>query len=477
MAKFSHVFSAGRRKTLAAVALAITAIATVGGEALSSSVLRLSAEAAVLVYFLSVLRGMGAKGLVFLSVSALVLGAVGVSSPDPWRNIDKILFGGCFVAAFFAVLGTLRFASQTSPMIRRCGLFLSRQKPGRRYLALTLGGHLFGMVLNYGSIALLGTMVEKSNAREKDEIVRRLRLQRMLVAVQRGFTTTLTWSPLALSMAVTLSILPETHWEAVLPFTLVTGFGLAFLGWFLDRLFKPTGRPSSLAGETVLGGWHLLLPVVGLVVLVFCLAYGVKHLADVRMAVAVMIVVPLIATAWLCIQFLGHGLGRAVMLSGRRINRHLRDAFPSYRNEIALLWSAAVIGGAGAVLVRQYLMDGNDIVSGVAGAAPWLVPILAAWLVALAGQGGMNPILSVTLLGGLLPDLEALGLSPVVMAVAITAGWSVTGASSPFTATTVLVGQIAKVSPPTVGIKWNGVYTLLGLTLISLYLGVLEWLL
>ena len=38
------------------------------------------------------------------------------------------------------------------------------------------------------------------------------RKRRMLVAIQRGFASTLCWSPMALSMAVTLSVVPGASW-------------------------------------------------------------------------------------------------------------------------------------------------------------------------------------------------------------------------------------------------------------------------
>ena len=82
-----------------------------------------------------------------------------------------------------------------------------------------------------------------------------------------------------------------------------------------------------------------------------------------------------------------------------------------------------------------------------------------------------------TLLGGIIPDLGTLGISPVVLAVAITTGWPVTGASSPFTATTILLGQISQTSAATTGARWNGLYAVIGLILISFYVIGLAFLL
>ncbi len=84
----------------------------------------------------------------------------------------------------------------------------------------------------------------------------------------------------------------------------------------------------------------------------------------------------------------------------------------------------------------------------------------------------MNPILSVSLLAPLLPHAAALGISPNAYILAITAGWALGGASSPFTATTLLVGAMGRVSAVHVGWKWNGAYTLLGGVLLSLWVAL-----
>jgi hypothetical protein len=188
------------------------------------------------------------------------------------------------------------------------------------------------------------------------------------------------------------------------------------------------------------------------------------------MVVGVMVSVPLIAMIWIYVQLTSRGSIRALRLAIRRYRRHVRGAFPSYRNEVALLWSAAVIGGTAAVLLEPFIGGGiEDFIA----LAPWALPMSCLWLVVIAGQLGMNPILTVTILGSLMPDVTAFGIPAVAIAVGITGGWALTGASSPFTATTVLVGRISGARPIAVGLQWNGVYTIIGGALISFYVTML----
>ena len=102
---------------------------------------------------------------VFLATGLGLFIAALLTRPDWLALTEKAFATAVFVAAFFVALAWLRSAAVSSPAIKRCGYFLANQPPGRRYLALTGGGHLFGLVLTYGAITLLGGMAEASRAR------------------------------------------------------------------------------------------------------------------------------------------------------------------------------------------------------------------------------------------------------------------------------------------------------------------------
>ena len=65
----------------------------------------------------------------------------------------------------------------------------------------------------------------------------------------------------------------------------------------------------------------------------------------------------------------------------------------------------------------------------------WMLLASFVWIIQLAGQIGMNPILVVvTLLATLIPDAATLGVEPTALVVALIVGSVMGGASSPFTA-------------------------------------------
>ncbi|MCV2887779.1 hypothetical protein [Ruegeria aquimaris] len=373
-------------------------------------------------------------------------------------GLDK----AAFIAAFFTALSTLRNVAETSPALQRTGRFLASQPPGRRYAALTVGGHLFALLINYGSISLLGGLAAQSARSEADPLIRSLRTRRMLLAIQRGFISSLPWSPLAFAMAITTAVVPGASWAT----SVVPGLGSAAIilltGWAMDIIFKPRlANPPKRA--PVEGSWALLAPLFVLLALLAVTVLGFHAWLDVRVVGVVMLAVPTIAIAWAGLQHRSAGPETSLRLRARRF---LGKELPAYRGEIVLLMMAGYIGTVGAPLLQPMVRAaGFDM--GVL--PPWLVLAMLVWMIPLLGQIGMNPILAVTLIAPLIPAPETLGVAPSALVIAIASGWALSGATSPFTATTLLIGAFANVSALHVGLKWNGGYFLVTACLLTVW--------
>ncbi len=396
----------------------------------------------------------------FALVALALTGALVAVEPD-WLAITvKGAQTAGFIIAFFTALATLRSAAASSPSITAAGRFLAQQPPGRRYLALTLGGQMFSLLLNYGAIALLGQLATASANEEPDPEIRRHRSRRMLLAIQRAFTSTLPWSPLSFAIAITTALIPGARWSEVVVPGLVTSVLMAGTGWALDTIFKPRlplPRPAWKAPE---GSWALLLPLLLLLAILVSSLVALHEVTEVRVVGLVMLIVPVIATAWVLVQV------RSLTALGRRMRDYAVGELPEYRGEILLLMMAGYIGTVGAPLLTPVLAGlGLDL----AAWPVWLVLVSFVWIIPLAGQLGMNPILAVTLLSPLVPAPEVLGVAPAAVVIAITAGWALSGVTSPFTATTLLIGSFGGVSATHVGLVWNRGYAAALAVILSLW--------
>ncbi|WP_238365532.1 hypothetical protein [Mesobacterium pallidum] len=405
----------------------------------------------------------------FVVVGAVLTLLLAMTTPG-WGAIVMRGFGAsAFIAAFFAALASLRAVAQTSPGIGAAGTFLSRQPPGRRYLALTAGGHLFALVLNYGAIALLGSLSTAAAAKEPDAQIRQIRTRRMLLAIQRGFLSSLTWSPLGFAMVITTSLVPGASWASAMPYGLVSMVLFAGSGWALDTIFRPKvqNRPAYTRPE---GNWWLLQPLFILLAVLGTLAFTLHELTGVRIVGIVTLVVPLIAFIWLVIQL--RGIPDAAPL-GERVQAYLFADLPNYRAELILLVMAGYIGTVGAPLLEP-LVHGLGIDPAALPAGVVLVGFI--WLMPLMGLLGANPILAVTLLAPLIPTPEQLGIAPAALVTAIVGGWAISGVLSPFTATVLLIANFGQVKALDVGFRWNLGFILCVGTLLSLWVLLLAWL-
>jgi len=90
---------------------------------------------------------------------------------------------------------------------------------------------------------------------------------------------------------------------------------------------------------------------------------------------------------------------------------------------------------------------------------PWVILVAFVCLISLAGQLRTNRILAVTPVAPVIPSADSPGVTLTAIVVALAAGWALSGASSLFTATTMLT-LFASISALPIGWVWNGVYTL-----------------
>ncbi|WP_428622918.1 hypothetical protein, partial [Sedimenticola sp.] len=233
--------------------------------------------------------------LAFILVGTL-LSIISFFTLADWQtSIAHALGTTAFIAAFFTALSTLRNAAGTSQAIVRCSRFLSQQPPGRRYAALTVGGQLFALLLNYGAITLLGSLATADARHESNVEIRNHRIRRMLLAIQRGFLATLPWSPLSFAVAISTAVIPGASLaEGFLP-CLVNGVVIAGTGWLLDTLFKPRlSSPAPPRGKFT-DTWFSVTPLLLLLALLAVVVGSLYLATGMRIVFLVLLSVPLIA--------------------------------------------------------------------------------------------------------------------------------------------------------------------------------------
>jgi hypothetical protein len=391
-----------------------------------------------------------------LFVALFAIGMVGVLlAADPallflagWRR-------GASYAAFFVALTTLRDAAETSPLVRRCGQHLVAQPPGRRYAALTAGGHMFGITLSYGAIELLAAMVMRANTLESaggSQAIRAIRTRRMLLAIYRGFCVMNCWSPINIMTAVVSTAVPAAPMRLLLPIAFVVAVGMAALGWLEDRVSGARLQTRAGTRPVTTESWMIHSRIIGLILLVMLLSEATAILFGISVVAGVTLVVPLIAAAWLTLQswrFAGPARYRLPGLLRRRAERFLLR-IPTIRAEATVLGASGFMGVA-----IGNLLPNTGLTPLIATLPPLTVPLLIPLLLIATGQLGLNPVAMVALVGAVVPDPSALGLPPAVLAFACMLGWGLGVTMTPMSSSAIITARWAEVSPWTVTTRWN----------------------
>jgi hypothetical protein len=401
--------------------------------------------------------------VVFLGLVGLGL-AGAVTAAHPWLLFLAGWRRGASYAAFFLALTALRDAAETSRLVRRCGAHLVAQPPGLRYAALTGGGYVFGVILSYGAIDLLGAMVARADpltSAAGSEAAWRLRARRMLMAIYRGFAVMNCWSPLNIMTAVVSTAVPAAPMRLLLPFAFVVSLGLLAVGWLEDRLHASWRRLPGGGRPGTEERWAIHLGVIGLVALVMLLSEAVSGLAGVSLVAAVTVVVPLVGLGWILIQVRPLARRGSTELAARRVVATLGRRFgrfvariPTFRGEAMVLAASGFMGASLGGALPTY---GFARAIGVLPAA--IVPLLVPVLLVATGQLGLNPVGVVALIGAALPDPMALGVPPAVLAFACMLGWGVGVGVTPMSAGAMTTARWAEASPWTVSTVWNGPFT------------------
>lgn len=401
-----------------------------------------------------------------LALASVLFTVVGLFTREDMLSVlGSVSVRSAWVLAVFVSLLSLRAAVADIPAIMRSGHYLVSQPPGRRYGSLTIGSHLFSNILQLGAVTLLGGLVTDITGRQPDDHIRQMRERRMLLAIQRGFTSALCWSPIAFPMIISTAVVPDSDWLGSLAPALSAGLIIMGIGWLLDTV-SGARTVSHQQHEPVAGSAKDLVPLVALL---FALLLGTALMVmatGVATSVAVLILVPFISIVIVLARTPFPVSGKVRGLC-RWADRLASVELPIFAPE-AMLVAAAAFSGLLSVELIGPMVEGMTLPN----LPSWLVSMLLVLWMPIAGQLALHPILAASIAAGFVHEPARFGLTPDQVVVALTSGWALSGASSPFTAVVSLVARMGRVSPYTVGLRWNGVFVLLAAVTVSLWIAL-----
>ncbi|WP_018404200.1 hypothetical protein [Marinobacter gelidimuriae] len=343
--------------------------------------------------------------------------------------------------------------------LQRISASLFGGRPRVRYLSLAFGTAMVSIPLNFGSVAVVGSVVGERIRSNGDSPSTRNATR----AVLRGFGVSPTFSPLSISVVLTLTLLPGLGSLQLLMLTIPFSIVLLFSGliWCEPEpeseieLVKvevfgasATSRATTRSGVSDTG----LAPWFRFCALILAICAGVfllSHQFQLSYAYAV------------TLSCMGAVIGARLLAWSRRTNPPL-VSMANVSNELAIVGGSAFIG---AVISAAVLGQ----ISGDLNVPDWLWPVLAAavpWVFFIAGLGGVNPIVIGTLAGGILgavwPENALVGLG-----FAMVTGWGITAFGTPFAANALIMERLTGYKAVDASLRWSLSLALSGLTVAS----------
>jgi len=376
-----------------------------------------------------------AIGLILIGLG-LVAAAIGGDLQA--TALDGFSRSRTFVLLFFAV-SWLQIPARESPSLQAAREMITSQPPGRRFLAVALGVHGLGAVLNLAGLSLVATMIEK----KMDGTL----LKRLTTALMLGFTSASCWSPFYVSMTVVLTAIPTLQWIKVAPF----GFAIAMVaiagGWMFDRLVSRRGAQKAIDAPAQLSA-EQRKNTIGVLGVLGVLVVGLVEIAGVSIPVALGLIAPPFAIVWVAAMAPSRYARRARM--GDLIKRVV-NGLPELRNEVLVFVGATVFGvGVSTLIPAADLSVFLDT---------WLPSIdlrlaVLTFGITIFGMIGMHPVIVVILIGEVLPP-EVLGVPDWIMGLALLGVWGLSTMVNPFSATTLYLARVGGGSGYTMAWHWN----------------------
>ena len=342
------------------------------------------------------------------------------------------------------------------------GKWMTVQPPGRRFVATWMGGHLAGVLMNFGAVSLLSPLVQRgvrAGPMETAEDRRRaaIRERRQLSALIRGFAWVICWAPTTLTQVIIFSAVPGLDPAETIAGGLVLSAIMLAIGWAEDR-FR-WGRPR-LAPSVARFPRRAALDLLFVYALLVSGALVIQRALSVGLPQALMTVAPLMLLGWLAAQDAGRMGRRLSEIAGQSIPRMARDAY-----------TLGVAGFIGISAARLAPVEAIAALTESAHLPPWLLVAALPMFITLAGQVALSPMMMVVFLAAVVSALPVLPAPPVYIALALGAGWALSMTAAPNATGALLIAGATGIPSTRLTWAWNGVYSLLALAVLA----ILAW--
>ncbi|MFN3579077.1 MAG: hypothetical protein ACK4VV_01220 [Pseudomonas sp.] len=413
-----------------------------------------------LVYFLLNFRRLNPypRWLGIITLAVLLAAAMNMrTEASLWPRLAS---SAAYYTSFLAALGLMQLLAKRLPQLSELHKALLSGSKVVLYPRYVLTAGSIGSVLNFGMMNLLcGTLTQHLKRYPLTDEQRREGLRSVMVTTLRGFALVPLLAPTSVTIAIISREMPELSWSSMVPYGIVAAIMMILVGWRRETEGLLALRDNIGDSTRAEGMFGLLFgSLLGL------LAIGLLAWQTVLTAPqAAMVLVPVGVLLYL----LWRDRSPAAAV------REIADNMATMHNEMFIFGCAALLGGALGAMAPL-----DDIAAWLAAEPKYnlLLAIFSLFSTITLAIMGVAPIVSLSLIAGLLAQLAVLGVPIMTPAVGLMCGFSLAMICSPFGPSTLILSRYSGETPFRVAFGWNGRFVASVMPLLLLLLFGTYWL-
>lgn len=442
--------TAGSRLLTLAVLMELVAICV------SSTELGAAAGGLFILCFLGAGKRLHAYARLLLLISLVVTAWFYVRGQLGVDRLIKASADAAFYAAFLGSLGMMQCLVRRFEVLHRIHDVLLGGRVSWLYPKYAVVSCGIASVLSFGMMNLLcGSLSGTLEARGVTGESRLQWLRSVLTSALRGFALVPLVAPTSVAVAILTRELPQLSWFMLLPYGLAAAVILVLVGWLLEqRRFRQVSSERVVLDQWPSGTLRLL----SLVLTVFFLMAAIVSLTDFKISVAAMLAVPSITLLYMLWE------ERSVAV----VFEEGVAQISAMNNEMAIFSASAILGVTVSSQIPKDALSGLVTTPG----GMWAFAVVGMLSLPLLSVIGIIPITVLSVQAGLLPQLVAEGLDPVLVSAALVIGFSLAMMLSPFGPSVMLLSRFGQVPRWVVAFRWNSAFILIAVPLLLLLLAL-----
>ncbi|MBO8132206.1 MAG: hypothetical protein H0Z29_11995 [Candidatus Marinimicrobia bacterium] len=299
----------------------------------------------------------------------------------------------------------------------------------RIYWIPALLAHFFGALMNIGAIPVVYQLIIRGKLSSAFRTVP--------IAILRGFSSAIYWSPNMISVAVVTHYL-NIPWKKFAQIGIIFTLLSLLAGWLVNVYFfnKKTSKPKQETKDIQVNSKKLTELII------FCSIFlGIIIIIAIKTTIPILNAVPLIALVYpvIWLSFLGKG-----NLIYNAYRDYTKNTLPKFTSEVVIFlgvgfFAAGILASGSNDKISLFLYE-------FIGLNSYLLCFFISSSVIILAILGITPMVTVMAYSASLnPDL--IGLSPQLLSLVLVGGWATGILVSPFTGITLIMSGLTEKTP------------------------------